>query len=232
MIDYKKRWLERKKRKGPRGFTPLIDNQPLEVAQPKIPTDWELLKEFHDETDPRDICERHLLEDFVRKLLKTLSERERKVLYCRFWLTMPLEEVGELFNISGNRVRQLEAKALRKLRHPSRMDTIPDQDYYTWIPLREKKEREAEEALLQKEREERDARIQASEEQFRKECEEEAKIREKEWEERVYYYRKWDNEIKENIKKEKEKDKRTYTWNSFTRTRTYSDGTTEIIERE
>jgi RNA polymerase primary sigma factor len=57
-------------------------------------------------------------------LLDTLTEREQKVLLLRFGLTdgrtRTLEEVGKEFNVTRERIRQIEAKALRKLRHPSR----------------------------------------------------------------------------------------------------------------
>jgi len=58
-------------------------------------------------------------------VLGTLGEREREVLDYRFGLSdgygRTLEEVGQFFNVTRERVRQIEAKALRKLRHPSRM---------------------------------------------------------------------------------------------------------------
>ena len=64
------------------------------------------------------------LKDQISKLLDTLTEREQKVLMLRFGLTdgrtRTLEEVGKEFNVTRERIRQIEAKALRKLRHPSR----------------------------------------------------------------------------------------------------------------
>ncbi|RLC08803.1 MAG: hypothetical protein DRI24_22805 [Deltaproteobacteria bacterium] len=57
-------------------------------------------------------------------LLKTLEEREGNVLYMRFFQDLTLEQVGKAMGISGQRVRQIEAKALRKIRHPSRTNHI------------------------------------------------------------------------------------------------------------
>ena len=66
-----------------------------------------------------------LLRDEVNDVLKTLTAREAKVIRLRFGLTddgaqRTLEEVGAFFNVTRERIRQIEAKALRKLRHPSR----------------------------------------------------------------------------------------------------------------
>ena len=65
-----------------------------------------------------------ILKDELREVLDTLTEREQKVLRLRFGLDdgrgRTLEEVGKEFNVTRERIRQIEAKALRKLRHPSR----------------------------------------------------------------------------------------------------------------
>ena len=64
------------------------------------------------------------------KVLGTLTEREQKVLTLRFGLedgrARTLEEVGKEFNVTRERIRQIEAKALRKLRHPSRSRKLKD----------------------------------------------------------------------------------------------------------
>jgi RNA polymerase primary sigma factor len=66
----------------------------------------------------------------LRKILSTLTEREQKVLDLRFGLTtgreMTLEEVGEVYSLTRERIRQIEAKALKKLRHPSRIKKLED----------------------------------------------------------------------------------------------------------
>ena len=63
-------------------------------------------------------------------MLETLTEREKKVLRLRFGLDdgrqRTLEEVGKEFNVTRERIRQIEAKALRKLRHPSRSRKLRD----------------------------------------------------------------------------------------------------------
>ena len=63
-------------------------------------------------------------------MLKTLTPREEKVLSLRFGLedghSRTLEEVGQEFNVTRERIRQIEAKALRKLRHPSRSKKLRD----------------------------------------------------------------------------------------------------------
>jgi RNA polymerase primary sigma factor len=64
----------------------------------------------------------------VREMLNTLTPREAKVLRMRFGLSMntdhTLEEVGKQFDVTRERIRQIEAKALRKLRHPSRAERL------------------------------------------------------------------------------------------------------------
>jgi RNA polymerase primary sigma factor len=73
---------------------------------------------------PEEAASYSILRDQIAKLLDTLTEREQRVLVLRFGLTdgrtRTLEEVGKEFNVTRERIRQIEAKALRKLRHPSR----------------------------------------------------------------------------------------------------------------
>lgn len=73
---------------------------------------------------PEESASYSILRDQILKLLDTLTEREQRVLLLRFGLTdgrtRTLEEVGKEFNVTRERIRQIEAKALRKLRHPSR----------------------------------------------------------------------------------------------------------------
>ena len=75
--------------------------------------------------DIRDLSEREIAE-----VLDTLTEREHKVLELRFGLKdgrcRTLEEVGKEFDVTRERIRQIEAKALRKLRHPSRSKKLKD----------------------------------------------------------------------------------------------------------
>jgi RNA polymerase primary sigma factor len=69
-----------------------------------------------------------MLKDEIETVLETLDERERKILELRFGIhdgaTRTLEEVGSEFNVTRERVRQIESKALRKLRHPTRSRRI------------------------------------------------------------------------------------------------------------
>jgi RNA polymerase primary sigma factor len=72
----------------------------------------------------------NLLKDQVEEVLSTLTPRERRVLQLRFGLedgrSRTLEEVGKEFGVTRERIRQIEAKALRKLRHPSRSKKLKD----------------------------------------------------------------------------------------------------------
>lgn len=71
-----------------------------------------------------------LLKEQIEKILETLTQRERNVLKLRYGLedghNRTLEEVGKIFNVTRERIRQIEAKALRKLRHPSRSRKLKD----------------------------------------------------------------------------------------------------------
>ena len=79
---------------------------------------------------PADAASHQLLKEQVEAVLDSLSGRERRVLQLRFGLedgrSRTLEEVGKEFNVTRERIRQIEAKALRKLRHPSRSRKLKD----------------------------------------------------------------------------------------------------------
>jgi DNA-directed RNA polymerase sigma subunit (sigma70/sigma32) len=79
---------------------------------------------------PQDAAAFTLLHEQLMEVLLTLTEREQKVLRLRFGLDdgrpRTLEEVGKQFNVTRERIRQIEAKALRKLRHPSRSKKLKD----------------------------------------------------------------------------------------------------------
>jgi len=81
---------------------------------------------------PEEATSYMMLQEQIEKLLNTLTERERRVLKLRFGLIdgrqRTLEEVGKEFNVTRERIRQIEAKALRKLRHPSRAKLLKGYD--------------------------------------------------------------------------------------------------------
>ena len=79
---------------------------------------------------PEDYTTNEMLKDEISEILLTLTDREEKVIRLRFGLDdgkpRTLEEVGKIFNVTRERIRQIEAKALRKLRHPSRSRKLKD----------------------------------------------------------------------------------------------------------
>ncbi|MDD3998845.1 MAG: RNA polymerase sigma factor RpoD [Candidatus Shapirobacteria bacterium] len=79
---------------------------------------------------PYEETSKELLRESIEEVLESLDEREAKVLSLRFGLMgetpKTLEEVGKIFNVTRERIRQIEAKALRKLRHPSRRKKLQD----------------------------------------------------------------------------------------------------------
>lgn len=81
---------------------------------------------------PSDVAERKMLKEQLLQVLNTLTPREQKVLRLRYGIDdshpRTLEEVGREFNVTRERIRQIEAKALRKLRHPNRVKKLKDFD--------------------------------------------------------------------------------------------------------
>jgi RNA polymerase primary sigma factor len=86
--------------------------------------------EDRDLPSPEESAAGHLLREQIEEMLDALSIREREVLYYRFGIedgrAYTLEEVGKRFGVTRERIRQIEAKALRKLRHPSRSKKLKD----------------------------------------------------------------------------------------------------------
>jgi RNA polymerase primary sigma factor len=82
------------------------------------------------QSSPYDETSRRLLKENIDEVLRALSDREARVLKMRFGLAsqrpMTLEEVGQKFGVTRERIRQIEAKALRKLKHPSRRKKLQD----------------------------------------------------------------------------------------------------------
>ena len=83
-----------------------------------------------DALAPEDMASYMLLREQLLEVLDTLTERESRVLKLRFGLEdgrpHTLEEVGDIFKVTRERIRQIEAKALRKLRHPTRSKKLKD----------------------------------------------------------------------------------------------------------
>ena len=83
-----------------------------------------------DASEPSEVASFSLLREQLEEVLDTLAPREKKVLELRFGMadghSRTLEEVGKEFNVTRERIRQIEAKALRKLRHPSRSKKLRD----------------------------------------------------------------------------------------------------------
>ena len=86
--------------------------------------------EDENASEPAEVASFTLLKEQLMEVLDTLTPREKKVLELRFGIidgrTRTLEEVGKEFNVTRERIRQIEAKALRKLRHPSRSKKLKD----------------------------------------------------------------------------------------------------------
>ena len=110
-----------------------ISQEPVSLEIPIGEEDDSHLGDFiPDETNmsPEDYAVNELLKDEISEVLLTLTEREEKVIRLRFGLEdgrpRTLEEVGQLFGVTRERIRQIEAKALRILRHPSRSRKLKD----------------------------------------------------------------------------------------------------------
>jgi len=110
-----------------------ISQQPKSLSTPVGDDKEATLEQFvADQSQPTlyDKVSRELLKDALGKVLETLSPRERKVLMMRFGLEdgkpKTLEEVGKEFKVTRERIRQIEAKAIRKLKHPTRARKLKD----------------------------------------------------------------------------------------------------------
>jgi len=111
-------------------------DEPISLERPVGDEDSSSLGDFIEDEDalaPVDAAAREMLREQVQSALGALSERERQVLELRFGLIdgkdHTLEEVSRYFNVTRERIRQIEAKALRKLRHPTRSRFLKDYLY-------------------------------------------------------------------------------------------------------
>ncbi|QQE77325.1 RNA polymerase sigma factor RpoD [Alicyclobacillus sp. SO9] len=110
-----------------------IAQEPVSLEKPIGEEDDSHLGDFIPDDEalaPADAAAYELLKEQLEDVLDTLTEREENVLRLRFGLddgrTRTLEEVGKVFGVTRERIRQIEAKALRKLRHPSRSKRLKD----------------------------------------------------------------------------------------------------------
>jgi RNA polymerase primary sigma factor len=110
-----------------------ISQDPVSLDTPIGEEDDSHLGDFiKDERNlsPEEFATNEMLKDEISQVLETLTEREEKVIRLRFGLEdgkpRTLEEVGQMFGVTRERIRQIEAKALRKLRHPSRSRKLRD----------------------------------------------------------------------------------------------------------
>jgi len=107
--------------------------EPISLERPVGDEDSSQLGDFIEDleaVEPMDAAAREMLREQVQMVLSDLTERERQVLELRFGLVdgrdHTLEEVSNYFNVTRERIRQIESKALRKLRHPSRSRLLRD----------------------------------------------------------------------------------------------------------
>ena len=110
-----------------------IAQEPVSLETPIGEEEDSKLGDFlpdEDASEPSEAASFSLLREQLEEVLDTLAPREKKVLELRFGIvdgrTRTLEEVGKEFNVTRERIRQIEAKALRKLRHPSRSKKLKD----------------------------------------------------------------------------------------------------------
>ena len=110
-----------------------ISQEPVSLGMPVGDEDDSSLGDFiedHSAIAPPDAAANALLSEQMKHVLEELSDRERQVIVMRFGLddgrAKTLEEVGREFNVTRERIRQIEAKALRKLRHPNRRQRLED----------------------------------------------------------------------------------------------------------
>ncbi len=108
-----------------------ISKEPISMATPIGDDEDSNLGDFIEDTNvllPADTATNAGLSESTREILSSLTPREAKVLRMRFGIDMntdhTLEEVGKQFDVTRERIRQIEAKALRKLRHPSRSEQL------------------------------------------------------------------------------------------------------------
>jgi RNA polymerase primary sigma factor len=129
-LDVRRRWMRAANKVSK---IMRASEEPMSLETPIGGEDSSQLGDFIEDQDalePMDAAAREMLREQVKNALAVLSDREREVLELRFGLIdgkdHTLEEVGQHFKVTRERVRQIEAKALRKLRHPTRSRHLRD----------------------------------------------------------------------------------------------------------
>lgn len=107
--------------------------EPISLETPIGDDEDTHLKDFIEDlsiSNPEEATAKRLLKEQIEKIINTLSEKEREVIMYRFGLVdgveHTLEQVGAMFNLTRERIRQIESKAIRKIRHPSRAKYLKD----------------------------------------------------------------------------------------------------------
>jgi RNA polymerase primary sigma factor len=128
--DLRRRWARAASKVG---YILRAAEEPMSLDSPAGAEDNSQLGDFIEDQEapePMDAAARDMLREQIDHALAVLSDREREVLEMRFGLLdgkeHTLEEVGQAFNVTRERIRQIEAKALRKLRHPTRSRYLKD----------------------------------------------------------------------------------------------------------
>ena len=110
-----------------------ISEAPVSLEKPVGDEENSTLADFIEDQQavaPIDEADKEVLREEIKNSLSLLSERERQVMELRYGLidgqAHSLEEISQYFNVTRERIRQIEAKALRKLRHPSRSKRLKD----------------------------------------------------------------------------------------------------------
>ena len=110
-----------------------IGQEPVSLETPVGEEEDSTLGDFYEDPralDPSEVAANQLLQEHLTELLQALNDRERDIIKMRFGLTdgtpQTLEDVGRRFNVTRERIRQIEAKTLAKLRHPSRSQKLKD----------------------------------------------------------------------------------------------------------
>jgi RNA polymerase sigma factor (sigma-70 family) len=128
-------------------------------------------QDYQEYVDPEEELSKKEMVDVVEEVLDTLSPRAKKVLYLRFGIGLTqdytLEEVGLRFDVTRERIRQIETKALRHMKHPQRSDKLRELIGYYQTTAQKEAEIKAEQEKWERQRKERQAKAVKAEEAHR-----------------------------------------------------------------